>query len=177
MFRKLVVLPVLLAALVFAGAAACGGKEKNAVSAGASATPNATTSDGCPTSATKKFAKTRFAADAAIAFGAFHRYIWKPYKAQAFKTGDKINKGAVVKAGVAAAVAVNRLNAARKLVTADPSLCKALKQPVDKLSASLSGLVNKLKSGDFNPSEIDSVSSAIDSVKSEAADKTGTSIK
>jgi hypothetical protein len=107
-------------------------------------------------------------ADAGIAFGAFHRYIYKPYKAGAFNSGAGGRTKALVKAAAAGAFAINRLNAARKLVDADPFLCKSLKAPLAALAGSLGGLTGKLKSGNFNPSEIDSTNQQLESVRSQS---------
>jgi hypothetical protein len=41
----------------------------------------------CPTSNTKSFAKTKFVLHAGLAFGAFHRYLYKPYQAGTFNKG------------------------------------------------------------------------------------------
>lgn len=183
MFRKLAVLPALLLVLAMT---ACGGSSKDAKTSGAgdgSATAGAeVTASGsgspsvCPTKATKKFAKTRFAADAGLAFGAFHRYIYKPYRAGTFKSGADGRTKAFVKGGAAALFAANRLNAARKLVSADPTLCKVLKAPVDAVWNQMTAIVDKVKSGNINPAEIDSIESGIGSITS-GASSAGTNIK
>ncbi|MEU5875950.1 hypothetical protein [Spirillospora sp. NPDC047279] len=84
---------------------------------------------------------------------------------------------AMVKAGAAGLFAANRLNAGRKLIDADPTLCKALKEPVDALWTSMTGLAGKFRKGEVNPADIDSVSTAIDGVKSDASEKADTTIK
>ncbi|MFC9977943.1 hypothetical protein ACFVH6_44255 [Spirillospora sp. NPDC127200] len=178
MFRRILVLPVLLLALTVA--AACGGGNNREAdtrgAAGSTTTPatsiTPTASDSpavCPSEQTKKFAKTRFTADAGLAFGAFHRWIYKPYKAGTFNKGAEGRTKAFVKAGAAAAFAANRLNAARKMVDADPKLCGALKKPLDSLTNTLSGMVDRLKSGDVNPAEIGALGGAIDSFKDDAS--------
>jgi hypothetical protein len=160
MFRKVLVVPVLLATLV-----ACGGKSKDATNAGTAASA---TSTACPSESTKMLAKTRFVGDAGLAFGAFHRWIWKPHQAGTFKAGAEGRTKALVKAAAAGAFAINRLNAARKLVGADPTQCKALKAPVEALWGGLSGLTGKLKSGDFTGTEIDSVQKSVEDLRSKA---------
>jgi hypothetical protein len=182
MFRRVLVLPVLLLTLV--AASACGGGDEHSdsgahVARGAAATAPAASPSAanCPTETTKKFAKTRFVADAGLAFGAFHRYIWKPYKAGGFKQGANGRKKAFAKAAAAGLFAANRLNAARKLIGADPKLCKALKVPAEKVSAMFGSLADKFKSGNLDPSEIGSVGSAIDGLKSDAKSQAGADIK
>src|SRR5689334_11182724 len=107
MLRKtFVIIPVVLLAL-----AGCSNKSKDAAvtgaqgqpSVGAPAAPPAppaatATPMSCPTAATRKFAKTRFVANAGLAAGAFKRYIYTPYQAGAFKSGAHGQKRAIVKA-------------------------------------------------------------------------------
>ena len=172
MFRKLLVIPVLLGAL-----GACGQSKDAATVGQASGTPVSPTvspvspsvsPSACPTKSTETLAKTRFVADAGLAFGAFNRWIWKPYQDGAFKSGADGRTEALVKAAAAGAFAVNRLNAARKLVNADPTLCKVLKAPMDALWSGLSALTAKLKSGEFG--DIGSVQSSLEELKSKASE-------
>src|SRR5687768_467387 len=100
MLRKLLVVPLLAVSLT-----ACGGSDTatNTGSDGeaqsvAPATAVATTT-ACPAKATKKFAKTRFAADMGLAFGSFYQWIYKPFQAGKFKSGVEGQKTAIVKAG------------------------------------------------------------------------------
>ena len=58
------------------------------------------------------FAKTKFAIDAGLAFGAFHRYIYKPFKSGQLGGGLLHNKKSKLKAALAAAFAYNRVKAA-----------------------------------------------------------------
>ncbi|KAB2361052.1 hypothetical protein [Actinomadura montaniterrae] len=178
MFRRVLVLPVLLLALV--AASGCGGgKSADNVAAGrgAAASSPAASPSSCPTETTKHFAKTRFAADAGLAFGAFHRYIWKPYQAGSFKQGADGRTKAFAKAAAAGLFAANRINAARKLIGADPKLCKALKVPAEKVAGMFGSLAAKFKSGQLDPSEIGSVGSAVDGLKSDAKNQAGANIQ
>lgn len=176
MFRKLLVIPVLMVTLV-----ACGGGSGNrsVSNIAAQSTPATDTSaptpgasgteaSECPTSNTKAFAKTRFVTDAGLAFGAFHRYIYKPYKAGTFQAGASGRVKALAKAAAAGAFSINRLNAARKMVDASPLLCKTLKAPLAALAGSLGGLTGKLKAGNFSPSDIDSTNQQLESVRSQS---------
>ncbi len=167
MFRKLLVIPLLLVSLV-----ACGGQSNDVATLGKASgatdmSPPASPTT-CPTKATKRLAKTRFVTDAGLAFGAFHRYIWKPYQAGTFKSGADGRTKALVKGAAAGAFAVNRLNAARKLVSADPTLCKALKAPMEAVWTGLSGLTGKLKSGNLGDGDISSVQNGLQDLKSKA---------
>ncbi|MEU9021998.1 hypothetical protein [Actinomadura sp. NPDC048394] len=179
MFRRVLVLPVLLLTLVAASGCGGGGKSADNVAAGrgAAASSPAASPSSCPTETTKHFAKTRFAADAGLAFGAFHRYIWKPYQAGSFKQGADGRTKAFAKAAAAGLFAANRINAARKLIGADPKLCKALKVPAEKVAGMFGSLAGKFKSGQLDPSEIGSVGSAVDGLKSDAKNQAGANIQ
>jgi len=177
MFRKVLVVPVLLVTLAGCGSSSNDTATTGAAASGAVATPAtspamspAQSSATCPTKSTKRLAKTRFVADAGLAFGAFHRWIWKPYKAGTFKSGADGRTKSIVKAAAAGAFALNRLNAGRKLINADPTLCKALKQPVEALWNQVSGLTDKLKSGGFDGSSVESAQKAVEDLKSKASD-------
>jgi hypothetical protein len=150
MYRKLsLVLVTALLALTAAcnssstsstgGASAAGG---GTVAATATASPGA-----CPTTETKKFAKTEFVADAALAGGAFKRYIYSPAKAGKFRHGAKGKVVALIKAAAAGAFVINRLNAAKVNVENDPTLCKVLIAPLQSLSAAVSGLIGQARNG------------------------------
>ncbi|MEO5878083.1 MAG: hypothetical protein ABIS86_00060 [Streptosporangiaceae bacterium] len=186
MFRTLLVVPLLAVSLV-----ACGGS-KDAVQPGsdparsATATAAATMSTGasagssdgtatnCPAKATKSFAKTRFVADAGLAFGAFNQWILKPFRRGSFKSGASGRTTAIVKAGAAGLFAVNRLNAARKLVSADPTLCTYLKAPFDSMTNAVNDAITKLKSGDT--SAITGAGTSLEGLR-KAAQDAGVNIK
>jgi hypothetical protein len=78
----------------------------------------------CPTSNTVKFAKTKFVADAALAGGAFKRYIYTPAKDGKLKKGASGRVLALVKAAAAGAFVINRLKAAETAAQGNPTLCK-----------------------------------------------------
>jgi hypothetical protein len=178
MFRKILVIPALLLALTACGAskstATAGSRPSASVPGGVQATPTVPAS--CPTTPTKKFAKTRFVADVGLAFGSFHRYVLKPYQAGEFKPGASGRTKALVKAAASAAFSANRLNAAGKRVDDDPTLCKTLKAPLEALWAKLSALTAKLKSGNFDPNEITSTEGSIEGVRQNAG-RVGVPIK
>lgn len=155
MLRKFLVVPLLAVSLT-----ACGGGTKTATQTGSDVVANASgaasgmvttdpsgSASSCPTTATKAFAKTRFVADMGLAFGAFNQWILKPFRADKFKSGAAGQKTALVKAAAAGAFAVNRLNAGRKLIDADPTLCKTLKAPFTSLQNAVGSVTDGLKSG------------------------------
>src|SRR5579871_5950614 len=57
--------------------------------------------------ATCFFPKTKFVLHAGLAFGAFHRYIYKPFKAGSFTGPDKVKT--IAKAAIAAAFVYHEL--------------------------------------------------------------------
>lgn len=161
MFRTLLVIPVLL--VVLAGCGSGSGKDAAVVAASVLPSP-------CPTKSTTTLAKTRFVADAALAFGAFHRYVYNPYREGKFSSGADGRTAALVKAAAAGAFALNRLNAARKLTAADPTLCKTVKAPLDALLGTVTGLAGKLKSGGFSSSDIAGAQQRLEELRKKAAD-------
>src|SRR4051794_5328427 len=64
------------------------------------------------TTGTTHFAKTKFALHAGLAFGAFHRYIYKPLKERRFSGGLLHHKLATLKAALAAAFAYHEVKLA-----------------------------------------------------------------
>lgn len=163
--RRLALLGVLLVALLVSACgasktaqsavggvtSAAGAATSAAASAGGAATSaaggaTASASGQCAAAGSKSFAKTRFLADAGLAFGAFHRYVYKPLKSGGFSKGTAGRVKTFLKAGLAAAFVLNRLNAAKDNAQADPTLCK-LVPDFSAAGASLSGLVAKLTGG------------------------------
>ncbi|WP_233518648.1 hypothetical protein [Streptomyces corynorhini] len=153
--------------------AACGSSDKAATPRGAGngAAEVADAVAASPTSSAekRKFAKTRFVADAALAAGATYQWIVKPYKAGKFKKGAKGRKLALVKAGLAGAFTYNRLKAASKNAKADPLLSKAV-APLTAGIDSLKGLATKLRKGEVNDSDINNFQKNITGIKGAGKD-------
>jgi hypothetical protein len=145
---------------------------------GAASSASASTGDGsttdCPTSNTTSFAKTKFVAHAGLAFGVFHRYLYKPYRAGTFTSGGTRSKVlAFAKAGAAALFIKREVRLASEDVKANPTLCKVVAAPLASLGDSISGAVDKLKGGDV--SGLTAANSAIAAVES-GAQGSGTTI-
>jgi hypothetical protein len=157
--RKLAV--VFVVALI-AFTAACSSSSSSSVSASASGTGAAVAAGTCPTGGnTVKFAKTKFVADAALAGGAFKRYIYTPAKDGKLKKGASGRVFALIKAAAAGAFVINRLKAAETAAQGNPTLCKIFVAPAQKFTAALTGLVGKAKSGGINPSDVEGASGAL----------------
>jgi len=121
----------------------------------------------CPSTNTKNFAKSRFVLHTGEAFGAFHRYLYKPYKAGSFRKGTPGRLKAFVKAGAAALFIKRQVRLATEDVKANPTLCKAVAAPLAKVGDTISGAVSKLKGGDA--SGITDANTSIDGIKSSSA--------
>ena len=166
MVRKLSVVFVM-ALLAFTTACSSSSSSTSAAVSG-TGTAAAAAAGTCPTSNTVKFAKTKFVADAALAGGAFKRYIYTPAKDGKLKKGASGRVLALVKAAAAGAFVVNRLKAAETAAQGNPTLCKVFVAPARKFTAALTGLVGKAKSGGIDPSDVDGASSALTDVHNAA---------
>jgi hypothetical protein len=146
---------VLVAVLLTVGlVGACGTSTKPVTSTpAASGGGNTATVTGeatpgtCPTSNTKSFAKTKFVLHAGLAFGAFHRYLYDPFKAGAFSAGAHGRILTFVKAGAAAIFIEHEIRLTAGDVQANPTLCKVLASPLRSLSSDVSGAVSGLRGG------------------------------
>lgn len=124
--------------------------------------------NGCPTSNTTSFAKTKFVLHTGLAFGAFHRYLYKPFRAGTFTSGGKLHRVVVfAKAGAAALFIKREVRLASEDVKANPTLCKTLAAPLAKIGDGISGVVTKLKGGDT--SGITDAQNSITSLEGQAA--------
>jgi len=163
MNRRTFLVPVLLALTLLAGGcksgstSTAGGAAALQSTSSATATPSsaapgsaaATSANGCPTSNAASFAKTKFVLHSGLAFGAFHRYLYKPLRAGTFTTGGTIHRALAIAKGGAAALFIKReVRLAIEDVKANPTLCNTLAAPLTNLSDTISGAVNKLKGGD-----------------------------
>jgi hypothetical protein len=160
--RKFIV--ACLVALLVAFAAGCGSSSSSSSSSANGSQP-ATQS----TSQTH-LAKTKFALHAGLAFGAFHRYIYKPFKAGGFSGGLLHHKLATVKAALAAAFAYHEVRIALDDARSSKILSTLL-SPLLALQTKLSSLRAGLHSGNVDPAAIDSANSDTSKIKFESAGK------
>jgi hypothetical protein len=170
MIRKLSVL--LTIALLGFAVVACGPKSSSNSSAGAAGTAAATVSASpgtCPTANTEVFAKTRFVADAALAGGAFKRYIYSPARDGKLSKGAHGRVLALIKAVAAGAFVINRLHAAEVAAQSNPTLCKLLVAPAARFESAVSGLINKAKGGAINAAQVGDPSSLLNDIHSAAS--------
>ncbi|HSO97809.1 MAG TPA: hypothetical protein VLP43_02585 [Solirubrobacteraceae bacterium] len=154
--RHLAALALLVAALAFAG---CGSSTKTVSSTGAN---GQVTAQSVPN---VHFAKTKFLLHAGLAFGAFHRYIYKPLRSGALRKGAPGRVRVLLKAAAAAVFAVHELKLAHNDALSS-DLLRPLANKVDGFSSKLGGLVGGLKNGSVDPAAILSSSAAADALGS-----------
>jgi hypothetical protein len=170
--KRLLTLAISLTLVAFL-AVGCSPSTSSGGTAGSptSAAPSAAVTS-CPSQASG-FAKTKFLTHAALGFGAFHRYIYKPYRAGTFRSGAHGRLGAFIKAGLAALFVKREIRLAGAAAQNSPALCKLILAPLRTVSETVQAAVSKLKGGDS--SGIGAVQNAITRVKSQAASQ-GTNI-
>jgi hypothetical protein len=99
------------------------------------------------------FAKTKFLLHAGLALGAIHRYIYKPLRAGALRSGAPGHVKVLLKGAAAAIFAVHELRLAHDDALSS-NLLRPLANKIDGLGSKLSGLVGGLKSGAVNPAAV-----------------------
>ncbi len=148
--RPLALAVMLALAIALAG---CGNSSSSAGGPGGGSTPQHV-----------HFAKTKFLLHAGLAFGAFHRYIYKPFRNGGFTPPLK-HKLAIVKAGAAALFAYHEIKIA--LIDAQSSaLLSKLLSPLTALRTRLGSLGQHLHSGQLNPSAITGANGAVSNLGS-----------
>jgi hypothetical protein len=100
--------------------------------------------------------KTRFVAHLGVAYFCFHHWVLKPYQEGAFAEGAPHRISSLVKAGAALLFAVHEVQVAEKIAktSSDPLLQKIDSQLV-VLTTQFGAIGAKLKSGTFDPKDID----------------------
>lgn len=132
------------------GVGACGGSSTpTSTTAGGSpaATVSGSTAGGrCASAGTRHFEKTRLVADLGLSYGAFHRYLYKPYQAGTFRKGAPGRTKAIIKATVAGAAIAKLMKNAAENAQADPTLCKYVPS-MSAISSAVTGLGGQLTGG------------------------------
>lgn len=150
---------LLLVTLALA-AAGCGSSSSSS-SSSAAAAGSSTSSASTPN--VGKLPTVKFVLHAGLAFGAFHRYIYKPFKAGDFSGGLFKHKLTVVKAGLAGLFAYHELKLAVKDAQASPKLSK-LVAPITALADKLKSIGSSVKSGKPDASSLSSANGDITSL-------------
>ena len=143
---------VVIAALAVAG---CGSK-----------TVTTTGANGQVTTQTVKnihFSNTKFLLHMGLAFGAFHRYIYKPLRDGALRSSAPGRIRVLLKGAAAAAFIVHELRIAHEDALSSNQL-RGLVNKLDNLVARIEGLIPGLKNGSATTSAISATSDATNAV-------------
>jgi hypothetical protein len=157
---KKLALALVALALVASG---CGSKSKSTSSEGSAAPAETSTTSASQT----HFAKTKFVFHAALAFGAFHHFIYKPLRAGEL-SHPLSHKLKAVKAALATLFVVHELKLALADAKADPLLSKIV-APLTALQEKLTGLVSGIKSGHPDAAALESANGSIGAIHGLAA--------
>ncbi len=166
--RKIALVGLL--ALLLAFAAGCGSSSKSSSSSANGQSPAASQSGPSSTPAPTHFAKTKFALHAGLAFGAFHRYIYKPLKQGKFSGGLLHHKATVVKAALAAAFAYHEVRLALDDARSSKILSTLL-SPLLTLQTKLSSLRDGFRRGSADQGTIQSANRDTSTISAESARK------
>lgn len=116
------------------------------------------------------FDKTRFVLHMGLAFYAFHHFVYARYKSGGFASGAKGRTGNFVKAGIALLFAYHEVKVAYGIANSSSSgTLHALVSPLNKLQSLFNTEASKLKSGNYSPSDITNLNSAVTSLGSQAS--------
>ena len=146
----IIISAAIATALLGAGCGSGGSSTASAGNAAATATSAAASST--------HFAKTKFVLHAGLAFGAFHRYIYKPYRTGAFSGGLFHHKLATLKAALAAGFAYHEIKLALQDARSSKLLSTAL-APLLALQTKLQSMATSLKHGNVDSGTITSANS------------------
>jgi hypothetical protein len=169
MNRPIAMLLVTSLLVLGAGAAGCGNSTKTVAETSANGQVHTETVPSV------HFAKTKFLVHMGLAFGAFHRYIYKPFRAGAFSAGASGRIKAFAKAGAAGLFAAHELKVADEDALSDDHL-RPLARKVDALEGKLGGLGGALKGGSLNAGAIAGAAGAVSSLGS-ASSGLGAAVK
>ncbi len=160
------VLVLILGLMIMLGGATACSSSGTSTNAATSASQSASAANAsCAQAGTRKIPKTRLLADLGLTYGAFQRYLYKPYRAGAFQKGANGRTKALIKAGLATAAIVKLLSNASKNAAADPTLCKYVPN-INNIKSSLSSLTGKVKDGTASTTDIDGTSNLFGQLQS-----------
>ena len=154
------VLGVLSRAVAGCGSSSASSSSSPAAPATATGTANGATG-------TIKLAKTKFLLHAGLAFGAFHRWIWKPARSGELRHPLR-HPLTAAKAALAATFVYHELKLALADAQASPTLSK-LVAPITALQNRFHNLSGSVKSSGASASDADGLDSAVSSIKGQAA--------
>ncbi len=156
-FTVIVLLSACLAGFALAG---CGSSSATSSAGGGGAV-------AASTSGTTHFAKTKFLFHSALAFGAFHRYIYKPFRAGVF-SHPFLHKLSLLKAGLAALFIAHELKIAAVDVRSS-KLLSTLFSPLTAAADKLRSLRSAITGGSVSAADLGGVQSQLSSIGKTAA--------
>ena len=165
MLRRSALLLAVVGCIGAMGLAGCGSSSSSSTpsaSPAVTSTPSATTP-----SSTTSFAKTKFVFHLGLAGGAFHRYIYKPFKAGAFGKPAS-HKAALIKGALAALFVYHEL----KLAASDVKSSKILRTlfaPITSLAHKFAVMRAQFLGGKYNPADINAAQAAGGSIAATAS--------
>ena len=121
--------------------------------------------------------KTRFLAHLGVAYFAFHHWVYAPYRQGDFAQGAPHRLSHIVKGGIALLFAVHEVHVSEEIAqkSHDPLLRK-LDAGLATLTGSFSSIGDRMKSGQFDPTDVGTLLTQTTSEQSTAA-ANGTRIK
>lgn len=138
--------------LVLAG---CGGSRTAAPPLGAQGAA------ACPQTPSGHFDKTKFATHAGLGFGAFHHFIYRPFKSGDLSAGTPGRVRRLATAALATGFTVHELKVAQRDAQDDPTLCRAVAAPLSQAAASLQRLTGSVRSGNVSGGDLDQVNGTL----------------
>jgi hypothetical protein len=108
------------------------------------------------------FDKTKFALHAGLGFGAFHHFLYEPFKSGRFAAGSPGRVRRLAEAGLATAFTVHELRLAKQDAEANPTLCRVVAAPLDDAAASLQRLDSPIRSGQVGGGDLEQVNNTIE---------------
>ncbi|GAC1522942.1 MAG: hypothetical protein NVS2B6_08410 [Thermoleophilaceae bacterium] len=168
---RLISVGLIALILVFAAVVTGCGKSSSSSSSQSSAQSSSSSGGSSDQPPAKKthFAKTKFVIHAGLAFGAFHRYIYKPFRAGGF-TPPLRHKAALVKGGIAALFAYHEIKVALHDAQSSPLLRK-LVSPLTALQTRLRTMASSLRRGKLDSGDITSANRDTTAISAESAGK------
>lgn len=157
MRARVLVVGIVLVGLV--AAAGCGPSSATSATSGSATSASGVPGAVCQQVGSVNFDKTKFVFHAGLAFGAFHHFIYAPYKA-----GGLHGFATLAKAGLAGLFTVHELKLAKADAESSPTLCH-LAAPFDKAGAAISGSISKIKSGRASSQDIEGMNNDVNAVQ------------
>lgn len=151
-------------ALIAGGCGSSSATTSSPSSGSASSGAASSSGTGSAQTGTIHFAKTKFVLHVGLAFGAFHRYIYKPLRAGVFSK-PLSHKAALVKGALATGFIIHELGIAYTDAQSSPALSK-LVSPITALKNKIDAMTAQFKAGHFDPGQIKSAQSDVGSISS-----------